>query len=148
MKREVTERLTQLIKKYKYPAAVLLIGILLLCWPTGEKEQTAIKADEEGYAESAYLKETEERMEKILARISGVGELELMLTVESGSEEKLAKESSLEYSGSTAAPDSYSRSESFITVSDGGGDDVVVTKSIYPVYRGALVVCEGEMILR
>lgn len=128
-----------ILKKYKYAAVVILIGILLLCWPAGEtKEKEKTPAIEESLAE------TEERMEKILSEIEGAGELQLMLTVEAGSEQLLAREQSLSYSGAAASPEEYDRSETCVVISKGsGGEEVVVTKSIYPVYRGALIVCEG-----
>ena len=78
-------------------------------------------------------------MEEILGKISGVGKVDVMLSLHSGGERVLAQDSSLRYSGSVQSPDSYERSTQPVT--DGGG--VVVTKETCPQYRGALVVCEG-----
>ncbi len=79
------------------------------------------------------------RSEEILGKISGVGKVDVMLSLHSGGERVLAQDSSLRYSGSVQSPDSYERSTQPVT--DGGG--VVVTKETCPQYRGALVVCEG-----
>ena len=81
----------------------------------------------------------ERAMEEILGKISGVGKVDVMLSLHSGGERVLAQDSSLRYSGSVQSPDSYERSTQPVT--DGGG--VVVTKETCPQYRGALVVCEG-----
>ena len=78
-------------------------------------------------------------MEEILSKISGVGRVDVMLTLHSGGELVLAQDTSLRYSGPTQNPDSYERTSD--TVSGTGG--VVVTQEKYPLYRGALVVCEG-----
>ena len=78
-------------------------------------------------------------MEEILCKISGVGMVDVMLTLHSGGELVLAQDTSLRYSGPTQNPDSYERTSD--TVSGTGG--VVVTQEKYPLYRGALVVCEG-----
>ena len=81
-------------------------------------------------------------MEGILGAISGVGQVKVMLTVDSDGERQLAQDTELTYSGSAAAPEDYSRrSETVLT--DGGGDGTVVTRTLYPTYRGALVVCQG-----
>ena len=134
-----TEKFMGALKKYKYAAVILLVGLVFLCWPAEEKE-TAQKSPA---AAEASFEEIEERMEKILSAMAGVGEVELMLTVDAGSELLLAGEENLTYSGSTAAPENYERQESVVVLSGSDGEEVVVTKSIYPVYRGALVVCDG-----
>ena len=78
-------------------------------------------------------------MEEILSKISGVGRVDVMLTLHSGGALVLAQDTSLRYSGPTQNPDTYERTSD--TVSGTGG--VVVTQEKYPLYRGALVVCEG-----
>ena len=58
-------------------------------------------------------------------------------------ERQLAQDSELSYSGSTAAPEDYSRSSQTVLVDDGSAEAPVVTRTVYPTYRGALVVCQG-----
>ena len=50
--------------------------------------------------------------------------------------------SQLSYSGDTAAPEDYSRS-SEVVLTGGSGGGAVIVRTLYPTYRGALVVCEG-----
>ena len=85
----------------------------------------------------------QQEMEDILGRIQGVGEVQVLLTVESDGERQLAQDSELSYSGSTAAPEDYSRSSQTVLVDDGSAEAPVVTRTVYPTYRGALVVCQG-----
>ncbi len=132
-KRKLTAPLAALAK-YKYALLVAVLGALLLLWPAGEKKPAAVS----GTGREA-LAETERAMEEILGKISGVGKVDVMLSLHSGGERVLAQDSSLRYSGSVQSPDSYERSTQPVT--DGGG--VVVTKETCPQYRGALVVCEG-----
>ena len=82
-------------------------------------------------------------MEEILSKISGVGRVEVMLTLQSSGEKVLASDSTLRYSGNVQAPDDYDRSTETVILSDGGEDSVIVTQERSPQYRGALVVCEG-----
>lgn len=137
-KRGVTPVLAAL-GKYKYVLLVAVLGGLLLLWPTGRQMMDASGGDGAPSGAEDALRETEAAMEEILGKISGVGQVDVMLTLHSDGERLLAQDTSLRYSGSTQSPDSYERTAQPVT--DGGG--VVVTQETYPQYRGALVVCEG-----
>lgn len=129
------------LARYKYVLLIAALGVLLLLWPgSGQEVQTNTAAP----PDTSDTGELEQSMEDILSKIRGVGRVDVMLTVHSGSELVLASDSSLRYSGATQAPDDYDRSTEVVTVTGGGGgQDVVVTQQKSPQYRGALVVCEG-----
>jgi len=138
----------QLLGTYKYVMLVLLAGLLLLLWPEGKDEEPPLTAGMGQTAVSAEEGEELERlrreMEEILSAIDGVGQLRLMLTLENDGEKKLAGDSSLRYSGSTAAPDDYERrTETVVLGQSGSGREVVVIQEASPDFRGALVVCDG-----
>ena len=124
---------------YKYVLIVIAAGILCLAWPSASREEEAERAAE-GQVDAGAL---QAEMEEILGAIQGVGELRLMLTVDTGPQRELAGDTSLSYSGSTQAPEDYSRTAETVVVSGGGEEQVVVTREIYPRFRGALVVCQG-----
>ena len=130
--------------RYKYVLVVAALGALLLAWPLGAGESTA---EEPETADADVLRQDlaamETAMEEILSKISGVGRVDVMLTLQSGGEKILASDTSLRYSGSVQAPDDYDRSTETVVVSGGGEGGVVVTEERCPQYRGALVVCEG-----
>ena len=113
--------------RYKYVLLVAALGAALLLWPTaaGTAAENAQAAEE---TKPASLRETEEAMERILGKISGVGQVDVMLTLQSGSELVLAQDSSLRYSGSVQSPDNYERRSDAVT--DSGG--VVVTQERCP----------------
>lgn len=136
-KRKLTAPLA-VLNKYKYVLLVAVIGAVLLLWP-GSKTENSTPAENGPSCGGENLAETEAAMEKILEKINGVGRVDVMLTLQSGSELVLAEEGSLRYSGDSKTPDSYERTNQPIT--DSGG--VVVTQERYPQYRGALVVCDG-----
>lgn len=129
--------------RYKYVMLVVLIGVALLLLPTGKKQQAAETTTPAADETQQSLSDTEAQMEAILSKISGVGQLQLMLTVEASAEQQLAQDTELSYSGETSAPDSYTRKSQTVVVSGDSEDAPVVTRKIYPVYRGALVVCQG-----
>ena len=81
------------------------------------------------------LAETEQRMEAILGKIDGVGKLQLMLTLQSGTRLTLAEDTQ---------SDSGRTTRETLTLNRGSGSqEVVVTNRYYPVYQGAVVVCQG-----
>ena len=139
-KREV---FTALWGKYKAVMMILAAGILLLTWPSGETQRAEAGNDGSGEAAMETLTETEERMEKLLRRIDGVGELKLMLTLERGVQQELALDTELSYRGAAASPEDYSRSSETVLVSGDEGDAPVVVYRVAPAYRGAVVVCQG-----
>ena len=134
-----TEGVRKLWDRYKYAALVVLIGAGLLLWPSGKvgTEKTMQRR-----TETVDIRDIQVEMEDILGTMSGVGQVKVMLTVDSDGERQLAQDTELTYSGSADSPEDYSRrSETVLT--DGEGDGTVVTRTLYPTYRGALVVCQG-----
>lgn len=131
------KKLMPLVKRYKLVLLVLAAGLLLLIWPQSESGTDPVSGG--GEEESFDVEALERRMEEALSRIKGVGEVSVILTVESGMERVLAtdterREGDGEWEETTAA----------VIVSTGSSaEEVVVQSSLYPVFRGALVVCDG-----
>ena len=113
-------------KKYKY------VGLMVL--PAGTSAPDP-KKDSGGFS----LEDTERRMEELLGRMDGVGRVQVMLTLKNGSSLELAEDAdSTERDGETRAQ------REPVTLNRGSGyQDVVVTRETYPVYLGAVVVCQG-----
>ena len=127
--------------KYKYAALVALIGAGLLLWPSGQETSSPSAEETETAEEAAAALETE--LETMLSAMDGVGQARVLLTVDSDGERQLAQDTELTYSGDTAAPEDYSRRSEPVLVGGGSSGQVVVTRRMYPTYRGALVVCPG-----
>ena len=126
------------LKKYRLAALAALLGIVLMLLPGGnaEAEPAAGSPDAEAFDRAAV----QEEMENILRAIDGVGELRLMLTVDSGTKRELAQDTTAERCGSE---DMKRKSETVVVGTGSGTQEVVVTSRVYPRYVGALVVCEG-----
>lgn len=134
-----TEGVRKLWNKYKYVALVVLIGAVMLLWPTAEREPHPAKQIPVHTTE----RDLETEMEEILGTMSGVGQVRVMLTVESDGERQLAQDTELSYRGDSKAPEDYSRRSETVLVDGNSGDTAVVTRTMQPTYRGALVVCQG-----
>lgn len=131
-------RLREALQKYRPALLFAVLGMVLLLWPSGG--ESAQQPDDPTGEEIFDLAQVQREMEQILSDIDGVGRLRLMLTVSSGTQRELAEDSSSRRS----AASEYEQKRETLTLSQGSGtQQVVVTRSVYPNYVGALVVCEG-----
>ena len=138
-----TEGVRKLWDKYKFVGLTVLIGVGLLLWPSGKKTTGTSGSSPTAAAPATAEQDLQADMEEILGTISGVGQVKVLLTVDSDGERQLAQNTELAYSGSTAAPEDYSRRSETVLVDSAEGDGTVVVRTVYPTYRGALVVCQG-----
>ena len=130
--------LSSLWKKYKYALLIVLAGVLLMLLPTGGKSSAKRQSAVPGSGDSFSLEDTERKMETILGQIDGVGRLQVMLTLSAGSQLQLASDLD-----TTGTGEGRSRQET-VTLNRGSGyQEVIVTRQFYPVYRGAVIVCQG-----
>ena len=127
-------RWSELWKKYKFVLLVVLVGVLLMVLPVSSESKETETSDLQTPRETFDLAETEQRMEAILGKIDGVGKLQLMLTLQSGTRLTLAEDSQ---------KDQDRTQRETVTLNRGSSQEVVVTNRYYPVYQGAVVVCQG-----
>ena len=78
MSRAAWERALAAVVKYRYVAAVTLLGVLLMLLPSGGRQSAETVRTPERTVQS--------EMEETLAAFDGTGRLRLMLTVEPGTE--------------------------------------------------------------
>jgi stage III sporulation protein AG len=132
---------SELWKKYKYVVLIVLLGVMLMLIPTTRKSASKQQTTSLNVEEAFSLEETEKRMEAVLGQIDGVGKLRIMLTLASGPQLQLA--SDVDRSRGGGSSDGRDRQET-VTLNRGSGyQEVIVTKQVYPVFRGAVVVCQG-----
>ena len=127
------------LKRYKYVALTAALGIVLLLLPGGnEKKQEGGAPDA---AEDFDRTALQEEMEEILSSLDGVGHLKLMLTVDGGSAYELARdEAQTQKRGGEDTGERTQKSET-VVLGSGASAEVVVTRSRFPAFIGALVVC-------
>ena len=117
----------EFLEKYKFALIILVIGLVLLSLPTSKKtEEKAIITKTEQLPED----QLEEKLQRVLQQIDGAGRVEVVLTVKESQQKVLAS-------------DETETESKTVTVQSGDGTETVTVKSLYPVYRGALVVCDG-----
>ena len=124
------------LDRYKYVLAVIVVGIVLLLWPTGKQDTgTDGTAD---VRETFDLEALEEKLSRTLSRVEGAGEVTVTLTVKNGMEQVLASDRTTSVSERGSSVE-----EETVLVNTGGGQETVLLTQRYPTFQGALVVCEG-----
>ena len=135
-KREA-EQLWKLLEKYKYVLIILAAGLILLLWPTGEKERPEETANRSGL-EEFDLAALEEKLSQILSQVEGAGKVTVALTVKSGMEQVPVTDRS-----TSVTERGNSLEEKTVVISTGSGQEAVVRVQRYPQFQGAVVVCQG-----
>ena len=127
-------RAREFLRKNYGAALVLLIGLFFMLLPTGKRETPVVS---ELSVEAQQDMET--RLERILSEISGVGSVRVLLT-ESCGEQRFYQTDDQELTDG----DRRELRQNTVTVS--GSDRAqggILTRIVAPVYRGAVVVCQG-----
>ena len=128
------KKLWQGLKKYRYAALVLLLGLALLLLPGGKKTTQKSNAAASA-AQTDYAAETERRLQQI----AGAGQVSVMLTLETG--ERVEYQTDVQASSDGAQS---SESRKTVILSEGSSyDKAAVAATTYPRFQGALIVCEG-----
>ena len=124
------QRINALLRTYKYPILTVLVGLAILLLPTSHEP-----AQPEPVVQSAAAEPLEQRLEAILSGIAGAGQVQVLLTEESGRQTL--------YQTDTRSDDS-SRTEDTVLVEDAARTETgLVRQTMEPKYRGAVVLCDG-----
>ncbi len=127
------QRINALFGKYKYPILVALVGLGLMLLPT-EQEPT-----EPPEPSRAVERSLEEKLEALLGRIEGAGQVSVLLTEKEGSQTLYQTDSQ------TDADDSGSRrtDDTVLIEDENRTESGLVRQTLGPVYRGAVILCQG-----
>jgi len=132
---QVPEKVQKLWERYKYALLVVLAGVVLLLWPSGESQRPQTAADSQTQTLGFDVEEMERKLEQALSKIQGAGEVTVVLTLKGGERQVLAQD---------VHTDGDEREHSTVIVSQGSGvQQAVPLQQLYPQYQGALVICTG-----
>ncbi|MBR5537062.1 MAG: hypothetical protein IKU58_04100 [Clostridia bacterium] len=134
---QIQTYLHDLFDKYKYLLLICAVGLALLLWPQSETPDA--QPGESARTEQADL---ELRLQAILEDMDGVGKARVLLTVAREGETEYAYDRSESQTVSQESS-SQNRQQELVTLSENGGQVPVPLRRHGPVYRGAVVVCEG-----
>ena len=139
---KVVGQIGEKLGKFKFPLLILLIGVLLMALPVEKKEdhvKPVVGVTEAGDT----LQQTETKMEEILSQVEGAGRVKVMLEYAGSTKTIYQQDTEQEVSTNETGKESRTKSSTVLT-SDAEKGPVPV-QTIYPVYRGAVVVADGAM---
>ena len=134
--KNIVDKISELLKKYRYAILVLAIGLILMSIPAGSKktisnEKTPVTIETEP--------SVNEQLESVLSQIDGAGRVEVMLTIQCGEEKIYQTNQDITVSG-----DSNSSRIDTVIVTDANRNQTGVIKQVNPAsYKGAIIVCQG-----
>lgn len=132
----VAQRVTQWVKQYKYVVLIAIIGIVLLCLPTGgsgeEPEQTLPQIMQQEQSVATQL-------EQILSQLQGAGQVKVLLSIAQGER----TEYQTDIQSDTADTSASIRQDTVIITNSDRNESAVIKQINPPVYLGAIVLCRG-----
>ena len=127
------QRINALFGKYKYPMLVALVGLGLMLLPSEQEPSEPVEPPR------AVESSLEEKLEALLGRIEGAGQVSVLLTEKEGSQTLYQTDSQ------TDADDSGSRrtDDTVLIEDENRTESGLVRQTLGPVYRGAVILCQG-----
>lgn len=116
------------VKKYQYVLLVVLVGVVLMLIPQSPRESQLVAQTEETVKPDLQM-----QLAAILEQISGVGKVEVLLTEAAGADTVYQVDTRQNQANADT-----------VIITDRNREETGLVKQIFPpVYRGAVVVCQG-----
>lgn len=131
-------------------AAVLLIGGLFTDGETAEAKGASVMTNSVLSAE-AYEQALEVRLEELLSRVEGAGEVSVMVTLESTEQavyaQTVQKSSDTTQTQQNGGSERSSYTADYVLIETGGGEQALTETTLQPTVKGVAVVCTGAQEL-
>ena len=135
--RNISTKILDFTKKYRYVLLILLIGLLFMTLPNS----TVSKSDSITVTEPEMQTEEmiNEKLSSILSKLDGAGKVEVMITVARGEETIFQTDNKL-----SVTEQSDTTQQDTVTVTDSERNQTGLIRQVNPpVYLGAVILCQG-----
>lgn len=141
---ELSGKLSKALKKYKYAALILLLGIALLLLPSGKEKKRTVQPEQSvEQTDDSYAAALEQRLSKLLSQIDGAGRVEVMLTLQTGRRTHYQTDTQTSEDVSEQTKQT-SQEQKTVILSEGSAYDKAAVSAVeYPQFQGALILSEG-----
>ncbi len=129
--------ISSLFKKYKYVVLVLLIGLVLMLLP--ELQNNKKNTQEDPSVETVVQRDVQTELEQILSKVSGAGQVKVMLTVAQGEQIIYQTDENINVSDNS----STTKKDTITVTDDQRSQTGLIKQIIPPTYLGAIVLCQG-----
>ncbi|MBS5644569.1 MAG: hypothetical protein KHW46_02265 [Clostridiales bacterium] len=138
-------------KKTQYLAVLLVVAIILVIYfsslDTGGAKKTDDKAEAGAPAETISSDtEMEDRLKRVLSKVDGVGDVDVIINYESTAERVPAFSEDRQVSKSDSqdtSSETTSEKSDIATVQGNGASEALIVKENQPEVRGVIVVAQG-----
>ena len=124
------------VKKYRFVILILLVGVILMAIPSNTKKQEITQTEQLNHTEKSTY---QEQLKAILSTINGVGEVEVLLTTETGTQSVYQTDNNLSHSDTS----NTTQQQTVIITDANRQQSGLLRYETSPKYRGAVVVCQG-----
>ncbi|MDF2803133.1 MAG: hypothetical protein K0S61_3036 [Anaerocolumna sp.] len=121
--------------------------------PNGDNEVLeSLKSSQTGDGAEIYVNDLEDRLESTLAKVEGIGTVEVMITLKGSKEVVVLKDepytqesvNEVDGEGGTRNSSSIDKQDSTVLINSGSGESIpYILKEIEPQVEGVLVIAEG-----
>lgn len=122
--------------KYRYVLLIVFLGLGLMMIPVQQKNTESTDSTP---AEPVIIESLETKLENILSHIDGAGRVEVLLTEHTGSETNFQTD----VSSDTQAENARQSADTVIVEDASRQEHGLVRRVDPPVYRGAVIACQG-----
>ena len=138
MEKRTKKKLSELIGKKQLLILIVcgVIGLILIVFPF---DRDSSETENGKITVTSYTEKLENRVKDLCLAVDGVEKVEVLLTLESGSEFIYADNIKEEREEGK----SWSYASDYLIVNNGNGTSAVPVTEIYPKIRGVAVVCNG-----
>lgn len=133
-----SNKVSAILKKYRYGILVLVIGIILMMIPVNGNTKTETQSNPSEPKTDIYYDITKELTET-LSQIQGVGDVKIMLTVAAGEQVIYQVDENV----SSSETGSTIQKETVIITGSDRQETALVSYVKPPTYLGVIIVCEG-----
>lgn len=139
-------------KKIQYLIIILIVIVILaIYFASAGKAQPKIETQDKPSAVTiSSSDDVEQKLKHILSRIEGAGEVEVMITYESGTEivpaisvDKQTTTKTDTRENGTSTTDTQNTQSEVVTIGGSGGSSALVIKEKSPIVKGVIVVSQG-----
>ena len=131
------------LKKYRYAALILLLGLALLLFPTKKESGEEAVSEPEAASPTEPEASLEERLEKLLTEVDGAGRVRVMLTISRGEETVYQTNETTEQRTTDSGTEQVVTVTTVLVPSGSSTEEALPVTVTGPVYLGAVIVAEG-----
>lgn len=134
--KELKNKALSALVRHKYALVIVALGLVLMLLPMGSERGQTEKTQQT--TPQQQTEDVQQALERLLSKIRGAGEVEVLLTVATGSQTIYQEDADI-----TGGEKESARYDTVIIRDSNGAESGLILQVLPPKYLGAVVVCDG-----